>query len=195
VISNIAGDSKAFGFVNAESAYCYGLELDVRKNLGWIDDKIGTKIFRDLTLVGNLALTKSELTVDTAKVDGAIPHSGVQGQSPYIINAGVYYQNADNGFQGSLLYNVFGARMYALGTKLAGTESIGERPFQSFDVAISKLFHKHYMLNIGVQNILGSRVLFMQDINKDSKFDSKHDRDQRSYYPGRYYSLGIKIRF
>ncbi len=195
VIVSGGSDSKSFGFVNAESAYCYGLELDVRKNLAQLDSILGTRVFGDLTLVGNIALTKSELTIDSSKVNGAIPHSGVQGQSPYIINAGLYYQNAATGFQGSVLYNVFGPRMYAVGTTAAGAESIGEMPFQSLDISLSKLFHKHYMLNIGVQNLLNSRVMFMEDINRDSKFDSKNDRDQRSFYPGRYYSLGVKIKF
>ncbi|MCW3122023.1 MAG: TonB-dependent receptor [Flavipsychrobacter sp.] len=188
-------DSRAFSYINADNAYCYGVELDVRKNLSWIDSKLGTKLFKDLTLVGNLSLAWSQLTIDTAYVTSALRHSPIQGQSPYVVNAGIYYQNADNGFQGSLLYNVFGPRMYAVGTTDAGAESLGELPFQSFDCTISKLFHKHYMVNIGVQNLLGSRILFMKDSNRDNKFDSKDDRDYKSYYPGRYYSIGVKIKF
>ena len=198
IILNGGSDSKAFTFINADQAYCYGLEIDIRKSLGWIYMKLGTTVFKDFTLAGNLTLTKSQLTIDSSLakgVPGAIPHSDLQGQSPYVINAGVYYQSPENGFQGSLLYNVFGPRMYAVGTTAAGAESIGEMPFKSFDFTVSKLFHKHYIINIGVQNILNSRVLFMEDANRDNKFDSRHDADYKSYYPGRYYTVGIKIKF
>ncbi len=191
--SNISSD-KAYTYINADKAYCYGLEVDLRKNLEFIDNKFGTKFFKDLTLVGNLAVTQSELTIDKTKVTDVISHSSLQGQSPYIINLGAYYQSPEHGLQGSLLYNVYGPRMYALGANLSGDESIGEMPFQSFDFTISKEFYKHYILTFGVQNLLNSRVVYMNDINRDNKFDSKHDRENTTYYPGRYYSIGVKVK-
>lgn len=195
IVPGSGSDSRAYTYINANSAECYGLELDLRKNLGWVDLKMGTNIFKDFTLVGNLALAKSNVKIDTAQLKGAIPSSTLQGQSPYVVNFGVYYQNMHNNIQGSVLYNVFGPRMYAVGTTNPGGESIGELPFQSLDLTVSKLFYKHFILNMGVQNLLGSRVSFVEDINKDNKFDSKHDADYKSYYPGRYYSIGIKVKF
>jgi outer membrane receptor protein involved in Fe transport len=94
-----------------------------------------------------------------------------------------------------VLYNVSGPRMYAIGTNESGGESLGEMQFQSLDITISKLFLKHYSVNIGVQNALNSRVWFMKDSNRDNEFSGKEDKDFRSYYPGRYYTLGVKIRF
>jgi outer membrane receptor protein involved in Fe transport len=190
-----SGDSRAYTFINASEAYCYGVELDLRKNLGTIDQLIGTDFFKDFTLVSNLSLAKSEMQIDTSVVKGGIPKATIQGQSQYVVNAGVYYQSLQNGFQGSLLYNVFGSRLYALGTNDVGGESIGELPFQSLDLTVSKTIRKHYILNFGIQNLLGSRVSFVKDVNNDNKFDSKNDRDFRSFYPGRYYTVGIKLRF
>lgn len=195
LLPGAGSDSRGYSFINADKAYCYGAELDLRKNLEWIDKKLGTGFFKDITLVGNLTLAWSQLTIDTARVVGALVNAKLQGQSPYIVNLGAYYQSQENGFQGSILYNVFGQRMYAVGTSTAGGESIGEMPFQSFDGTISKLFFKHYILNFGVQNMLNSRVLFMKDINRDNKFTSKDDRDFKSFNPGRYYSIGVKIKF
>lgn len=183
-----------YSYINSEKAYCYGLEIDVRKSLGFLDSALGTRIFSDLAFVGNLSLTKSELTTDSSIKLNVTPKSVIQGQSPYIVNLGFYYQNATNGFQGSLLYNVFGPRMYALGATTAESESIGELPFQSLDFAVSKTFLKFYSINFGIQNLLGSGVRFVKDINKDNKFDSKHDREEKSYFPGRYYTLGIKVK-
>ena len=195
VPGSASGDSRTFTFINADKAMCYGVELDVRKSLTFLDDKLGLNVFRNFILSGNLTIAKSELTIDSSIVVGVIPKSTLQGQSGYIVNAGVYYQHDNAGIQSSLLYNVYGPRMYALGTSDAGGESIGEMPFRSLDFAISKLFFKHYIVNIGVQNLLNGRVLFMKDANRDNKFSAKDDRDFRDYYPGRYYTIGVKVRF
>lgn len=195
VPSSSFGDNRTFTFINADRAFCYGLEIDLRKNLTPIDDLLGTSVFRDFTVVGNLTLAKSRFEVDTSIVNGAITNAPLQGQSPYIVNAGMFYQNEKNGFQGSLLYNVSGPRMYAIGTNDAGGESLGEMQFQSFDFTLSKTFFKHYGLNIGVQNMLNSRVWFMKDSNRDNEFSSKNDKDFRTFYPGRYYTVGVKIKF
>ncbi len=191
------GDSKSYTFINANDGYCVGLELDARKNLGIFDSLFGTKIFSNFTLVGNLTLTKSQINIDTTRkgLGSLIPKTALQGQSPYIVNLGVYYQSAAQGIQGSLLYNVFGTRMYAIGQTVAGAESIGEMPVETFDFTISKLFFKHYILTLGVQNMLNSRVVFMNDVNRDNKFDSRHDLEYKTYNTGRYYSLGVKIKF
>jgi len=195
VPSSSFGDNRTFTFINADKAYCYGLEIDLRKNLMPLDDLLGTSVFRDFTVVGNLTLAKSRFEVETSVVKGAITNAPIQGQSPYIVNAGMFYQNEENGFQGSLLYNVSGPRMYAIGTNDAGGESLGEMQFQSFDFTLSKMFFRHYGINIGVQNMLNSRVWFMKDSNRDNEFSSKNDKDFRTFYPGRYYTIGVKIKF
>jgi hypothetical protein len=193
-----SSDNKSFTFINADNGYCYGIEVDVRKNLSVFDSMFHTKIFSNFTLVGNLTLAQSQLTIDTAKrkeLHDLMPKSNLQGQSPYIVNMGMYYQSAELGLQGSLLYNVFGARMYALGKTIVGGESIGEMPVQTFDFTLSKLFHKHYILTLGVQNMLDSRVVYMLDVNRDRKYDSKHDLEYKTYNIGRYYTIGIKVKF
>ncbi|MES2704106.1 MAG: TonB-dependent receptor [Bacteroidota bacterium] len=196
--SSAFGDNRTFTFINADNAYCYGVEVDIRKNLEWLDRKLNTGIFRDITLVGNFTWAKSEVTIDTSKdkgVFGIIHKSTLAGQAPYIINAGIFYQNNDNDIQGSLLYNIAGPRLYALGNTDAGSESLGEMPFRSMDAVISKTIKKHYVISFGAQNILGGRVMFMKDVNRDVKFDTKNDRDFRTYYPGRVYTIGVKIKF
>ncbi len=193
-VKETATGDKAYSYLNGDKAYCAGFELDLKKNLSFLDSALGTKVFRDFSLVGNLTIIKSELTLDTTRIHDGIPKSAMQGQSPYIVNFGAYYQNKENGFQGSLLYNVYGPRMYALGASIAGGESVGELPFQSLDFTLSKMFRKFLVVTVGVQNILGSRVVFVNDVNRDNKFDTKHDLEVKTYNPGRYYSIGLKVK-
>jgi hypothetical protein len=188
-------DSKSFDYANVGSAYAMGLEVDVRKNLIFMDDWFRTRLFKNFAFVGNLSLIKSRLTIEKMKSDSTqLENSPLVGQSPYIINMGLFYQHDSLGLQGSLLYNVFGPRMYALGANSAGQESIGEMPFKSLDLVISKAFYKRFLINIGVQNLLDAKVLFVKDINRDGKFDKANDFEYKSYKPGRYFSIGLKVK-
>ncbi len=193
IVPGSGSDSRTFTFINADDAYCVGFELDARKNLAFVDKWFGIDQFKNFTLVGNLSLTKSEMRIDSSQIKNAVPKASMQGQSSYIINAGVFYQGEGTGMQGSLLFNVFGPRMFAIGTTNAGGESIGEMPFQSLDFTLSKMFFKRYIINVGVQNLLGSRIVFKKDANRDNKFDAK-DVEYNTYYPGRYYTIGVKVK-
>ena len=189
-------DNKVLTYINGTSAYCMGIELDLRKNLVFIDNKLGTKFFKDITFISNFAVSKSQSKIDTTLKHQETPAVTLQGQSPYIINLGAYYQNDKLGIRGSLLYNTFGARLYAVGTINNSEQSIGELPFQSFDFTATKTFKRHYLLNVGIQNMLGSKVSFVKDMNRDGKFTSKaEDRQYKSYNLGRYYTVGIKVNF
>lgn len=190
-----AGDNRTLTYFNADMAYCAGLELDIRKNLGFLDTKLGTNFFRDISFVGNFTLAASKSRIDTMRKHYQIPEATMQGQSPYLVNMGLYYQNDATGLKASLLYNVFGARLYATGTVQTGGESIGELPFQSLDMVVSKLIKKHYLVNLGIQNLLDSEVSFVKDTDRNGKFDSRIDRAYKNYKPGRYYTLGIKLNF
>ncbi len=189
------GDNKTVTYVNSKDGYCAGLELDMRKNLGFLDSKLGTNFLRDISFVGNFTIATSKSRLDTTIKHYQIPVFTMQGQSPYLVNMGLYYQNDLSGLKGSVLYNVYGARLYATGTIMNSGESIGELPFQSLDILVSKLIKKHYLINLGVQNLLNSEVSFVKDSDRNGKFDSKIDRPFTNYRPGRYYTLGVKINF
>ncbi len=201
VSTNPGGETKYLTYSNLTKAYSAGVEIDVRKNLAFADEWLNTKIFRDFTLVGNAAFIKSELSLDTNNPDVnankrlLLTNTPLVGQSPYMFNAGLFYQGEDNGFQGSALYNVFGPRLYALGSNLNNLESIGELPFASLDITLQKTFAKHYSINFGVQNLLDSKSQLVVDVDRNSKFDLDIDKPFRIYRPGRYYSIGVKIRF
>lgn len=190
-------DSREFSFDNLEKAYSYGLEIDVKKNLMFADDWFKTNFFKDLSFVGNAAFIKSQVT---AKPMLRISESPMQGQSPYMYNAGLYYQGDKTGVQASLLYNVYGPRIYLLGSQLFSTGSIWDMPFQSLDVIASKKIYKYFTVSVGVQNLLNSSVRQAQDVNYDNKISTDFksaanpDRQFISYRPGRYYTLGVKFK-
>ncbi|RYD58176.1 MAG: TonB-dependent receptor [Sphingobacteriales bacterium] len=201
-ILNPGSDSRQMTYINTKEAYSAGVEVDIRKNLSFVDDWLKTSLFKDFSIVGNLALLESKMKIEDSVRE--IDNATMQGQSPYMINGGLYYQNDKNGFQGSFVYNVYGPRMIALGD--GDVANIGERPFHALDAFVSKTLFKHYTITIGAQNILNNSFVRVQDQNKDGKYakaepsatadnNSNADNIFRSVSPGRYYSLGVKVKF
>ncbi|WP_276133399.1 TonB-dependent receptor [Polluticoccus soli] len=187
-------DTRSMGFMNTKEAYSAGIEIEARKDLSFVDDWFKTSFFKSFTFVGNAAFIKSEMTIDDTLTQqlAAVP---LQGQSPYMYNLGMFYQSDRLGMQSSLLYNVFGPRLVSLGSQ--NIENIGEMPFHSLDFSLSKTFFKHYILTASAQNLLDSRSMTIQDANKDGKYTPGNtvDRDFYSFKPGRYYTVGVKVKF
>jgi outer membrane receptor protein involved in Fe transport len=190
VVQAASDDSRAFTYNNANSAYSMGIELDVRKNLAFLDNKFKTKFLSDIALVLNASLIKSQ--VYNTNVINQDLRSPLQGQSPYIINSGIYYQNDSTGWQASLLYNVFGARVFRFGTK--SYPSYGEMPRNSLDLTISKVISKKITATVGIQDILNQPVLIVQDTNGNGKFERNgNDKNIVKYRKGSYFTAGIKF--
>jgi outer membrane receptor protein involved in Fe transport len=125
----------------------------------------------------------------------------MQGQSPFIINTGLYYQNDSLGLMVSLMYNVIGKRIMFVGNP--NSPHIYEMPFNLLDLSINKSFGKHLSVKFGIKNLLDQTVKFAQtvefdkDNNGDGIGDGIVEREQttKSYQPGRYFSLGFTYSF
>jgi len=186
------GDSPAFTFVNADNAIVKGVEVDVRKNMAFIDKILAIRVFKNFNVIGNISLMQSNMNI--SKVINQATKTPLQGQSPYLANGGIYYQNDSTGTQISLLYNIFGSRLFYLGT--INSASIGEMGRKTLDISISQRIYKRIAFTFSVQNILNAPFRLVQDVNRDGKFTlSNNDREVMYYRMGAYYSAGIKVNF
>lgn len=181
-----------FSFMNFSKAHVAGAEIDVRKNLGFVSSALC-----NLSLVGNMSIATSEVSADStyaARHNAQIVLNGpMQGQSNVVINAGLFYQNDSLGLQGSILYNSFSPRVYAIGRQMEG--NIGELAVHTLDVTLSKFFLKRFTFMAGVQNLLNAEVRLYEDTNLDNRFDTKNDKPYKTFKPGQYFTLGLKMRF
>ena len=182
-----------FSFDNISSAYSFGLETEARKNLGFISDRL-----EKLTAVVNLSLIRSSVAFDRP----------LQGQSPYIVNVGLFWQDVDRGLMASVLYNRIGKRIIAVGRPSPNSwESIPdiyEMPRNETDLAISKKIGKMLEIKAGIKDLFGEKVVFQQHVNSivdmtnyggDGMKAFDRTQNTRSWYPGRQYSLGISLKF
>ncbi|HEU4719286.1 MAG TPA: carboxypeptidase-like regulatory domain-containing protein [Bacteroidia bacterium] len=191
IILNSGGaDSRAFTFVNADYAFVEGAELDMRKNLAVFDTLFHTSVFGNFNTILNVSVMKSRLYLDPSQVVNQSAATPLQGQSPYVVNAGIYYQNDSIGLQASLLYNVFGPRLYLVGT--LDYANIGELPRNSFDFVVTQRITPWLSVSGGVQDIFNQPVQMVQDTDRNGKFERNgQDKEILNYRRGRYYTIGI----
>jgi hypothetical protein len=156
-----------FTFGNQQSAKIYGVEMEIKKNLDFIG---ASKIWSNLSIFSNLSLIKSTLTFP--KESFAKQDRPLQGQSPYILNAGLQYESQENGWFGSAIFNQTGRRVAYAGVdpKNGDTrQDIYEAPRGVLDIQIGKnIKNMNFKLTIG--DVFHQDLRFYQDADQDGKF-------------------------
>ncbi len=183
-------EQPGLGFLNAESAYNYGAELEVRKSLKGVT---GSRFIDRFSVNVNASLIRSEVSYGDSVARAQDSKRPLQGQSPYIINAGLYYRDENAGLQFSAGYNIFGSRIYAVGSYLFPT--IYEMPRHALDLTVSKKFGKHIALKFGIQDVLNARYRFYQDSDVNGVADAKKDHPIFTYKRGSLYTMTFTYDF
>lgn len=139
--------------VNAHSGYLQGGEVEARLGLGVI-----RPFLAPLGISGNLTLVKSETDLTGLGV-GTSSQPPLQGQSPYVINLGLFYASPHGGTTGGVLYNVFGRRLDRIGVQ--GLPDIYEEPRHSLDLTLSRAL-RVAKVKLSIENLLDGEVRFDQ---------------------------------
>ena len=113
------------------------------------------------------------------------------GQSPYVLNAGLYFQDTERKLQYNVLYNVIGPRLFAVGTY--GTPDVYEMPRNVVDIDLSKGIGQRLELKLAAQDILNQPVRMIQDSNANGRID-KSDQDIMTFRRGAYLTVGLGLR-
>ena len=190
-----------YTFENVKSAYSYGIETDVRKSLGFIS---GAENF---SVILNAALIKSKVQFGTGDLNR---DRSLQGQSPYMVNAGIFYYNDNNGLMITALYNIIGKRIVAVGrpspNQWEDIPNIYEMPRNVLDLAISKKITRKIEIKAGIKDILNQQFVLKQTINTTVDLNEvtggvltgqkyfKRDQITKSYQPGRYFTLSLAYK-
>jgi TonB-dependent receptor len=186
-----SGGTRSFMPGNALSATSYGLEMDVRKSL---QNVIDWPIIKHMTIVANASYILSNIELSAASIEtGLNPNRPMVGQSPYIVNLGLYYENDTTGWQFSAMYNVIGPRIAIVG--IPGVPEVYEMPRNVIDLSITKNFKSGFGMRLGIQDLLNQENLFLQDANMDGKFNRDNDQVMQRFKRGTYFTFGIQYKF
>jgi TonB-dependent receptor len=157
-------ENKILKYQNAKSAIVSGLEFEFRTLLSTIFTTDNSTLLDDLTLYSNIAIIKSISDVSNFSNDIEAEKSRpMQGQSPYVFNAGLQYLNKDNGWSGALNVNRVGSRI-AFASITERRPAIWEKPRTLLDLQVAKSFYKNKIeLKLNIQNILAQDQIFYQN--------------------------------
>lgn len=203
---------------NSVSAEIYGVEAEIKKNLAFIPGKI----FRHLSVVLNGSYIKSSTerrktpgfySSDTAHKAGG----PLQGQAPYIMNAGLFYENIATGTKIGLVYNVSGASIYAKSVRTIADSSAEDKhyrpdllqlPTHLLDLSVTQRLIKSLQLKLSIQNLLDQSYRIIEDNNFNQRYNKekpidlpdnhryyKGDNIYSKYKPGRYILLQFTYSF
>ncbi len=183
-----SGGIKTFTFGNARFARSTGIEVEVRKSLMGITKN---PVLERFSVVFNTSLIDSEVNLGLEGL-GQSNERPLQGQSPYIVNAGIYYQDVERGLQFSALYNVIGPRIFIIG--FDAYPDIYEMPRNLLELNATIRLTKQFDLRLGVGDVFNQSHVLLQDANQDGVFDRLNDQIIQSYRPGRTYMMGLSYR-
>ena len=139
--------NRARGIINAESSTMTGLELEGLIGLGGLG-ALGSSFF----IQGNATLQDSE-TVAGRRADA--PTNQVRaaaGASDVLVNLMLGFDSSDGAHTASLIYNVFGERLYRAGR--LGSPDEFEQPFHSLDLTYGWFPTERLSVKFKAQNLL-----------------------------------------
>jgi outer membrane receptor for ferrienterochelin and colicin len=176
-----------FIYGNAPASNSVGAELEIRKSLSFIS---ASEFWEKLTVVSNVAVIKSR--VELGNTDSRETSRAMQGQSPYVVNAGIYYNSPENRLQVTLLYNVIGKRIFLVGNNT--TPTIYEMSRNVVDCSVTKGITNRFLVRLGIQDVFNQQYRFMYDSNLDSKITSVDGYFQK-FRRGQYITAGLSYSF
>jgi hypothetical protein len=179
---------------NNGDASVLGVELEWRKNLDFV-----TPILKDLSFNVNASVIESRLEVGEEELEDrrnnlregeTVENNRVmQGQSPYLVNLGLNYDNAVSKWEAGVFYNVQGPALSIVG--VGNIPDTYSNPFHSLNASAKKSFGAtgNSSIQIRVSNLLNDKI--------ESEFRSHNaaDRIQSIRSPGRTFTISFGYSF
>ncbi|QEC65759.1 outer membrane beta-barrel protein [Mucilaginibacter ginsenosidivorans] len=183
--------STTISYFNSKSAYVYGVEMEARKALDFINDGA---FYKSSTIYVNVALTKSQIqNPDNPQL--LEQNRPLVGQSPYVVNAGFQHNAFNNKLSLNILYNRLGRRIfYAGGERFP---SIYENPRDVIDFQVGyKVFKGKGEIKLNGSDLLNQSNTFYYDYDKSKTYTPANtDQTFKRYALGATYSLNFNYTF
>ncbi len=152
--------TRARSWFNSDIAVNSGWEFEVRKSLGFLGG-----LFQHFSLSCNY--TRVYSAVDFLLTSGnsletvtTVNQRPMQGQSPYMVNASLFFSEPSLGTSINILYNKFGRRLDAVGFL---TSDIYEEPRDLVDLSISQRVWTGFEAKFTVRNLTNQKRVFTRD--------------------------------
>ncbi|MGC6491191.1 MAG: TonB-dependent receptor domain-containing protein [Flavobacteriales bacterium] len=165
--------------INSGNARLMGLEVEARKNLNEIVDGLSLNINASyitskVIIVGDEYVSRLNNLREGEEFSDS---REMQGQAPYLINAGLSYKTDDNKVEGGLFYNVQGPTLSIVG--INNRPDIYTSPFNSLNLNLLYKFSDRSQFSLNIKNMIDEKKeLVTESFGIDPEIYS-------SYSPGR----------
>ena len=144
---------------NVGDGQVFGIEVEYRKSLDFISPNLS-----DFSINGNVTIVESIIDISPTEFSAreTFARTGqtiddtrdMAGQAPWIVNAGILYNNIDIGFDAGFFYNVKGETLTVVGSGLF--PDVYSQPFHSLNFNMNKIVgaQGRWTLNVSASNIL-----------------------------------------
>lgn len=166
-------------YQNADKAISYGVELELRKQLGSISQK-----FNNLSFAGNISFIQSEIDLKGKNVFQEDKRP-LQGQADYISNVGLYYEDMKGKFSASVIYNRVGEKIARVG--FANLSNIIELPREQVDVTFATKLTNYLNFKFAAKDVFNQDYKFIQRTLEG-------DKTAELRKTGRTFSLGLSYQ-
>ena len=193
---------------NVGEASVLGTEFELRKNLGFISPSL-----ENLSAGGNLSLVFTKVDRRTVNVidpdpnnpdeptdeyskdvewnnsaEGIDTHREMSGQSPYVVNGYLSYDNPLHGITANISYNVQGETLSVIGISEAPNRFV--KPFNSLNLKVSKSFgeERNSKLSFSAKNLLNAEKKEVYKFGNQEELFSL-------FKPGRLFQLKYTYTF
>ncbi len=168
---------------NTNSAELYGIEFEVRKNLG----VLGTAL-RPFSLGTNVTLNHSRVDLSADELElyeiaGLDPNRPLQGQPPYVVNCDLSYSRQSWGTRASLIFNMVGDQLYI--NSDGWKSDVYEQHRAMLDFTLSQAIWSGFSFKFAAKNILNKdHVLYykLADFITNVEVIDGYDRDGMAVY-------------
>jgi TonB-dependent receptor len=147
-------DNQILTFVNADQGEVYGVEFEWLKGLGFATDWVGNWVDA-FFFSGNLTLSDSEISFGDTGLSLTNDKRRLTQQSQWVVNMQLGYDSPNAQHSASLVYNVYGERVFAGGRN--GADDAFEQPIQLVDLVYSFYPTDRVTVTAKVQNIFDDK--------------------------------------
>lgn len=167
--TNTINTIKRFSVRNVKQAALGGFEIEFRHKFTEINS------LKNFTLYGNMSLMQSRVNANSPTAIFNSDRPSLQGQSNYLINAGLLYEVEKTGTGIGLFYNRNGQRVAYVGNPYL--PSYWELSRNILDVQITQKLGKKLTARLSLDNVLNEPIRVVQIYDGRKKYDANKDRE------------------